>query len=187
MGISRRRLLMAGGLSFFVGAIPSRAAPRLGMDGLYEEPWLNRSSGDLQSDFAEAVKAKKTFAIVWELRGCPWCKRMHLENFARADIATYLSENFYMIQLNIQGQREIKDLKGEILTEEALSYSSGINSTPTMQFFRPSDASKPREAGRIAYVEPDKFLLVLRYAREGGYDSGTFEDWVRTHRNPSQP
>jgi thioredoxin-related protein len=183
--LSRRTLLAGAVASVLAGTLSAKAAPRLGLDGIYEEPWVLKSSGDLGKDFAGTVSAKKTFAIAWELRGCPWCKRLHLENYARDDIAAYMGDNFGLIQLNIQAAREIRDFDGEALSEEALSYKHGIRSTPTIQFFKPSDASKGREVGRIGYVGPDEFLRVLRFVRERGYEQGSFEDWVRTHKNPA--
>jgi thioredoxin-related protein len=183
--LSRRTLLAGAGASLLPGAFPAIAAHRLGLDGIYEEPWTLKTSGDLGKDFAETARAKKTFAIAWELRGCPWCKRLHLENYARDDIASYMRENFGLVQLNIQAARGIKDFDGEMLPEEALSYKYGIRSTPTIQFFKPSDASKGREVGRIGYADPDEFLRVLRFVRERGYERGSFEDWIRTHKNPA--
>ncbi len=181
--LSRRTLLVAS--ATLLGSLTAKAAPRLGFDGLYEEPWFLGTSTDLRADFASTAKAKKNFAILWEMRRCPWCKRLHLENFAREDIAAYLRDNFNVIQLNIQAPREITDFDGEKLSEEALSYKYGIRATPTIQFFAPSDASKGRETGRVAYVEPDEMLLLLRFIRARGYESGSFEDWVRSHKNPA--
>ena len=180
-----RRAVLGAGASLLAGSLAAKAAPRPGFDGLYQEPWFLPTSTNLTTDFAETTKAKKNFAIVWEMRRCPWCARLHLENFARDRLVSYLRDNFNLVQLNIQAPREITDFDGEKLSEEALSYRYGIRSTPTIQFFAPSDAAKGREVGRIGYVESAEMLPLLRFIRERGYENGSFEDWVRTHKNPA--
>jgi thioredoxin-related protein len=175
IGLSRRGLL-AGGAALFAGMPLAFAEPALDANGLYIEPWLAKSTGDLSEDFANATKAGKNFALIWEMRGCPWCKLMHLENFARQDIVSYLRDNFSVIQLNLQGKRTLSGFDGEKLTEEGLSYKLGINSTPTIQFFKPSAAE---ELGRAGYVKPDELLAMLHFIRERGYEKGTYEDWAK--------
>lgn len=173
------------GSALLLGAGTVRASPRAGMEGLYSEPWLPRSSGSLGTDFAEAAKSGKNFVLLWEMRACPWCKLLHTENFAREDIAGYLQANFSVIQLNLKGNRKITGLEGETLTEEELSYKMDVNSTPTFQFFKPSDAAAGMELGRAGYVKPAEFLALLHFIREKGYDKGTYEQWSRNHRLPS--
>ncbi len=179
-----RRTFLAGGASFLGGIASAYALPKLGPDGLYREPWLTKTSGNLGTDFANAAKTGKNFVLLWEMRACGWCKRLHLENFARGDIAAYLQANFSVIQLNLRGKREIADFGGAKLTEEELSYKLGVNATPTFQFFKPSDTAAHEELGRFGYVKPDDFLSMLRFIREKGYESGTYEDWLKSRKNP---
>lgn len=176
---------MAAGAALLAGPQAANAISRLQPDGLYSEPWLVRTSGSLATDFADASKAMKNFAIVWEMRGCPWCKLLHMENFTRPDIAAYLQTNFNLLQLNLRGTRKLTDFDSEKLTEEDLSYKYGINSTPTFQFFRPADAAIGQELGRAGYLKPDQFFALLRFIREKGYESGTFEEWATIHKNPA--
>lgn len=182
--VSRRSLLAGAGASLLL-PLAANAEPHLEMDGLYSEPWLPKPSGALGRDFAEAAKLGKNLAVLWEMRGCPWCKRLHMENFARDDIAHYLQANFHLLQLNLRGTKKLSDFDGEQLTEEELSYKSGINSTPTFQFFKPADAAKPEELGRIGFVQADDFLSLLRFVREKGYEKGSFDEWSLTHKNPA--
>ncbi len=183
--LSRRQFL--GTASAAALSVPSlvSAAPKLQLDGLYAEPWMHKTTDDLGASFAEASRAGKNFAICWELRGCPWCKRLHLETFSRADVAAYLAENFVLFQMNIQSARELADFSGQRLSEEALSYKFGINSTPTIQFFQPSDAARGRELGRAGFLEPERLLPLLRFIREKGYEAGTFEEWAAAHKHPA--
>jgi thioredoxin-related protein len=178
-----RRTFVACGASLLGSMAGAYASPKLDLDGLYNEPWIKKSSGNLSTDFADAAKSAKNFAVLWEMRGCPWCKVLHMENFAREDIAAYLRANFTLVQLDLRGKRKLTDFDGETLTEEEVSYKLGVNSTPTFQFFRPSDAAAGQELGRAGYLKPDELLTLLRFIREKGYEQGSYEDWVKSHKN----
>ncbi|MGB8870707.1 MAG: thioredoxin family protein [Rhodomicrobium sp.] len=182
--LSRRTLIAAAGASLAAIPLAGNAAPHLQLDGVYREPWLIKTSGALNTDFAEAVRSARNFAMLWEMRGCPWCKLLHVENFAREDITSYLQANYSLLQLNLRGKQQITDFDGEKLTEEDLAYKYGINSTPTFQFFKPADAFKGEELGRAGYLKPEEFLTLLRFIREKGYENGSYEEWVQRHKNP---
>ena len=53
-------------------------------DGLYREPWFLQSFLNLAEDLETAQSAGKRFAIMWELKGCPYCKETHFVNFAQS-------------------------------------------------------------------------------------------------------
>ncbi len=171
--------------SLALPSVPALAEQRPRFDGLYDQPWFLNSSSDLGKDYADTVKAGKTFVITWELRGCPWCKLLHTVNFARPDIAKYAQDNFNIVQLNLAGTKEITGFDGAKVSEEALAQVYGINSSPTLQFFKTSDAARGRELGRIGYIKPDDFFLMMRFVREKGYESGPFEDWAKANRGPA--
>jgi thioredoxin-related protein len=174
-----RRALLAGGAALLTGVPSAFALPAKDADGLLVEPWFTKSTRNLSTDFTNATNAGKNFILIWEMRDCPWCKLMHMENFAREDIAAYLRENFSVVQLNLKGKRDLTGFDGKKQSEEALSYKLDVNSTPTVQFFKPSDAGRTEELGRIGYVKPDEFLTMLKFIRERGYDKGTYEEWVK--------
>ena len=117
--LSRRRLLgacAAGGLGLLTPAL-ARAEAVLTDDGFYREPWFLESFLELSDDLAAATEKKKRFAIMWELRGCPFCKDTHLVNFAKPEIESFIKERFDILQLNIIGSREVTDFDGEKLSE----------------------------------------------------------------------
>ena len=90
-------------------------------DGLYKEPWFLESFLELADDLEAAHKEGKRFAIMWELKGCPYCKETHFVNFARGDISDYIKANFEVLQLNIIGSRKVTDFDGTELSEKALA------------------------------------------------------------------
>jgi thioredoxin-related protein len=189
-----RRNLIAGGAALAASLIAPRARARadavLTEDGLYRQPWFLESLLELGDDLQGAAKAGKRFAIMWELRGCPYCRETHLVNFARPDIEDFVRANFDILQLNIIGSRKVTDFDGGEISEKALAAKYGIRFTPTFQFFPESDAGlagKPPERREVArlpgYLLPDDFLAMFRYVREKGYETKSFREYVKGARS----
>src|SRR5688572_22986831 len=132
-----RRQLMAAGAGLAVNLLGGRvrAEPVLTEDGLYRQPWFLESFLELADDLAAAANSGKRFAVMWELRGCPYCRETHLVTFARADIADYIKANFDILQLNTIGSRKVTDFDGAEISEKALAAKYGVRFTPTIQFF----------------------------------------------------
>ena len=118
--IGRRNLLVgAASLAVFAAARARAEQPILTDDGLYKQSWFLESFLDLADDLEGARKEGKRFAIMWELRGCPYCKETHLVNFAQPRISDYVRANFEVLQLNIIGSRKVTDFDGQELSEKA--------------------------------------------------------------------
>jgi len=181
---TRRNLLIGAASLALLGR--ARAEPTLTDDGLYKEPWFLESFLELADDLEAAAKEGKRFAIMWELKGCPYCKETHFVNFARSDIANYIKANFEVLQLNIIGSRKVTDFDGTEMSEKALAAKYGVRFTPTFQFFPeragPLKALEPakREVARLpGYMRPGDFLAMFRYVREKAYESKSFHDFVK--------
>ena len=160
--------------------------PQLTAEGLIAEPWFLESFLDLPDDLATAHKEGKRLAIMWELRGCPYCRETHLVNFAQPRIRDYIKANFEVLQLNTIGDRKVKDFDGSELPEKALAAKYGIRFTPTFQFFPESAAGlndltpQKREVARApGYLRPDDFLAFFRFVREKAYEKGSFRDFLK--------
>ncbi len=147
MPISRRSLLLAAAATGAAGFVPARAEPTLTADGLYREPWFLESFLDLRDDLQSTTKEGKRFAIMWELKGCPYCKETHFVNFAQDRITNYIKANFEVLQLNIIGSLPVTDFDGEQLSEKKLAAKYGVRFTPTFQFFQ---ADLGRDEGAAA-------------------------------------
>ena len=85
--ISRRHLL-AGLAAAALSRRRRFAQAIITEDGLHRQPWFIDSLLELADDLAAATANKKRFAILCELRGCPYCKQMHEINFAKPEIET---------------------------------------------------------------------------------------------------
>ena len=171
-----------------LGVAGARAQePILTDDGLYKQPWFLESFLDLPEDLEDARKAGKRFVVMWELKGCPYCKETHLVNFARREISDYIKANFEVLQLNIIGSRKVTDFDGAELSEKDMAAKYGVRFTPTVQFFGehagPLKVLPPqkREVARApGYLRPDDFLAMFHYVRDKAYETGSFRDYLKS-------
>jgi thioredoxin-related protein len=189
---TRRDLLMGAGALAAIGLTRARAEeaakePAMTADGLLTEPWFLQSFLDLADDLSASHKEGKRLAIMWELRGCPYCRETHLVNFAQARITDYVKTNFEVLQLNVIGDRKVKDFDGSELSEKALARKYAVRFTPTFQFFPETPAGlndlapAKREVARApGYLRPDDFLAFFRFVREKAYEKGSFRDFLKS-------
>lgn len=161
-----------------------RGEPQLGDDGLYRQPWFMETFLVLAEDLREAAGKGKRFAVLWEQKGCPYCKEMHLVNFARPEINEYVDKHFGILQLNIWGAREVTDFDGETLAERALAQKWRVNFTPTIQFFPPQVSTrKPGGELEVArmpgYFKPFHFISMFEYVQERAYERMAFQGFLQ--------
>ncbi len=156
-------------------------------EGLYTQPWFHSSFLDLREDMAEAAAEGKQVVLVWEQKGCPYCREMHRVNLRIPEIVDYIKNNFMVIQLNLWGDKEITDVDGEITTEKKLARKYRVQFTPTLQFFPkqlPTDNKEPGhdiEVWRLmGYWKPFHFKHTFVYVNEAGFDTEpNFQRWLQ--------
>lgn len=147
----RRSLLSLLAIAVFsaLQVSSSLKAQELGDDGLYKQPWFAVTFKDMAEDLATASEQGKRLAIIFEQRGCIYCKRMHEQVFSDPEISSYIQENFIVIQMNLFGDEEVTDFDGEALAEKEIARRWGVVFTPTV-LFMPETASEDAIAGRAA-------------------------------------
>jgi len=181
--LSRRALMIAGGGIALAG--PVRAAAIMTDDGFYREDWFLDSFLELADDLKSSAVAGKQLAVIWEQRGCPYCRDTHLVNFARKDIESYIRDHFEVIELNLHGSRIVTDFDGRQLGEKQLAAKYGVRGTPTIQFFPDRDdlsgkAPREREVNRIqGYLAPKDFMRMFAFVAERAYERGSLRDFLR--------
>jgi len=185
--LTRRNLLLCTAACGVLAGTGARTEPILTDDGLYKEPWFLESFLELADDLEGAAKEGKRFVVMWELKGCPYCKETHFVNFARPHIADYIRSNFEVLQLNIIGSRKVTDFDGEELSEKAMAAKYGVRFTPTFQFFperteglKDRPPAKREVARAPGYLRPNDFLAFFRYVREKAYETKSFREFVKS-------
>lgn len=171
-------LLLTVPVTGFAGAAET-GEPPVSDDGLYTQPWFKHQSFlELKEDLAEATAEGKLLAILWEQKGCPYCREMHRVNFAKPEIVDYVRSNYDIIQLNLWGDRKVTDFGGQVLGEKKLARKWNVRFTPTIVFFDRTGAEVFRMPG---YFKPFHFLGMLKYVVSGGYEDTGFQRWLQEY------
>lgn len=162
------------------------ASSELGDDGLHKAHWMRETFLDLREDLEEANAEGKRFAVIIEQRGCIYCRKMHEDVFPNPEIDAMISDNFFVVQLNMFGDLEVTDFDGEILSEKEIMFKWGVNFTPTFMFF-PQNVAEGLDARQAAVAQmPGAFgkattLATFEWILQEGYANGvSLQKYVAT-------
>ena len=152
------------------------AHAEIGEDGLHKEPWFEVTFKDVADDIAMAQERGKRLAIIFEQRGCIYCKKLHEEVFSDPEVADYIKENYVVVQYNLFGDEEVTDLDGEALSEKSMAKRWGVLYTPTILFMPESAPEEGTAAAAAVSVMPGAFgkwttLHMFQWVAEKGYET----------------
>lgn len=171
---------LATGLALALPAFGSE----LGDDGLHKPDWLRDTFRDMREDLTEANAEGKRLMIIWEQRGCIYCKKMHEEVFPDPQIDALIRENYFVVQMNLFGDVEVTDFDGTVLPEKDMAVRWGVVFTPTMMFM-PEEVPEGKTAAQAAVVSmPGAFgkgttRALFMWVHDHGYESGEhFQKYV---------
>ncbi len=174
-----RRFFPAVAMAVFFALFASGTAgaePGLDKNGLHTQPWFKATSGDLRRDLAAAQSEGKILVLLWEQKGCPYCRKMHTINFQVPETVDYIKANFYVVQMNLWGERMFTDFDGTRRAEEELARAHRITATPTAQYYKDG----PKEVFRLpGYAEPPVLRYVYEFVVTGGYETAGIMDWLK--------
>lgn len=159
-------------------------AAEVGDDGLHDANWIQETFKDLREDHEEATAQGKTLMVIIEQRGCIYCTRMHENVFPDPEIEAALTDDFFVVQINMFGDVEVTDFDGETLSEKDMVTRWNANFTPMLMFFGPDVAQGVRANDAAVVTMPGAFgkwttLNLLNWVTEAGYDGE--ESFQRYH------
>lgn len=172
-----RRFLAAAVLLLGLSPAATLAGgPPVNAEGLFTQPWFEASTGDLKADLAAARADGKTLAVLWEQKGCGYCRQMHTVNFRIAPDVAYIREHFHVVQMNLWGEDKVRDMDGSQVTQADLARRYNVTGTPMALFFK--------DDGTVAfllpgYAPPPVFRAVFEYVQTRGYETATLREWFR--------
>ena len=187
--MQRRSFLAGASAALMVPRIAAadagRIEPVLMEDGRYTQPWFLTSFLVLKDDLAETAAQNKRLALFWDQVGCPYCKQMQRVNLADPKVNAYIRERFNVLQLDLNGAREVTDFDGEVLAEKDLARKNGVIGTPTIQFMPPAPADADGKSGRAVeiarmpgYLQPGLFEAMFAFVYDRAYERETFRKYV---------
>lgn len=144
--------------------------------GLHTEPWFNETSGDLSRDLQAANAENKILAIFWEQRGCVYCEKMHKVNLKIEGTVSFIRRSFYVVMLNMRGERPMIDFDGAAMSEAELARTHRVSGTPTIEFRNAQATEVFRVPG---YAQPLIFHGIFDYVASGGYESSALGPWLK--------
>ncbi|MEQ8333350.1 thioredoxin family protein [Nisaea sp.] len=151
------------------------AVAEVGEDGLHKKPWFTVTFKDVAEDIAEAESQGKRLAMIFEQRGCIYCKQLHEGPLSDPEVVDFIKANFVVVQYNLFGDEEVTDLDGTALPEKDMAKRWGVVFTPTI-LFMPEQVPDGENAGRAAVAAmPGAFgkwttTNMFAWVREKGYE-----------------
>ncbi|TIP10425.1 thioredoxin family protein [Mesorhizobium sp.] len=149
-------------------------AAEIGDDGLHKEDWFSITFRDVAEDIVAAKEEGKRLVIVFEQRGCIYCREMHEKLLADPEVRDFIKANFKVVQYNMFGDEEVTDVDGEVLTEKTAARKWGYVFTPTIVFM-PEEAQQEVSVRDAAVATMPgafgkwTFLNMFRWVHEKGY------------------
>jgi len=129
---------------------------------------------DWNTGLKEAEQLQRPVLVDVYTQWCGWCKRMDRDVYTRSDVQDYLRNKFVTVKLDAEAG-DPAPYDGKTFTSRTLAAYFRINGYPTTVFLRANGEHLVNVPG---YVEPDKFLKLLRYIGDGHMERGvTWEEY----------
>ncbi len=154
-------------------AIPAIGA-EIGEDGLHKQDWFTITFRDIAEDIVAAEEQGKRLALIFEQRGCIYCREVHEKVLTDPQVRDFIRDNFVVVQYNLYGDEEVIDSDGEELTEKTAARKWGVLFTPTILFMpeAPVDGQNARQSAVAAMpgaFHKGTFLDMFNWVNEKGY------------------
>ncbi|MEM7637081.1 MAG: thioredoxin family protein [Pseudomonadota bacterium] len=176
------RLFLA--VAVLLAGITGALATEVGDDGLHKQAWFATTFRDIKEDMETARAEGKRLALIFEQRGCIYCKQVHENVLTDPEVRDFIKDNYMVVQYNLYGDEEVIDLDGEALTEKTAARKWRVTFTPTI-FFMPeeTDGKKDVGASTVAVMpgafRKGTFLDMFQWVHKKGYE--TDEGFQRYH------
>ncbi len=125
---------------------------------------------------ASAAASRRPVLVDVYTDWCRWCRQMDRDVYGRPDVERYLDEHFVTVKLNAEGGEAVS-YKGRTFSSRSLASSFDVSGYPTTIFLAANGDHLVNVPG---YVEPGRFLLLLRFIGDGHMERGvTWDEFVK--------
>jgi len=151
--------------------------------GYEEKPaWFKQSFLDIREDIEEAAGQNKRVLLYFYQDGCPYCKKLLETNFSLSDITDRTRSYLDVIAINMWGDREVTDFKGNSVTEKQFAADLKVMFTPTLLFLDEQGTVLMRLNG---YYPPHKFGAVVDYVGQHKEKETEFREFWAAQSPPA--
>jgi len=143
--------------------------------------FFDESFNDMKEELETAkTDGKKGLLIMFEMDECPFCHRMKTTVLNRSDIQDYYKENFRIVTVDIEGDVELTNFKGEATTQKDFALKEfRVRATPVFQFIGLD--GEPIKNARLtgATKDADEFMLFGKYVADKKNEDTPFSKFKR--------
>lgn len=146
------------------------------------EDFFQVSLGDYQEELLTSRdEGKKGVFIFFHMDECPFCHWMKTNVLNQTEVQNYFKKHFKSFAIDIEGDVEILDFKGQHTTEKDFSFKQHrVRATPVMAFFDLQGKRIVRYTGRTSSV--GEFLLLGQFVVSNAYQKMKFSKYKRLNK-----
>lgn len=146
---------------FFLLSISSGLAANSNEKDPYKY-FFNETWGDLPEELKKANDAgKKGILIFFEMDECPFCHYMKKNVLNQVKVQNFYSKNFLNIVIDIEGDIEMTDFKGETIKQKDFAKKNRVRATPVIAYYNLDGKMIYRHTGKTSGV--DEFMWLGEY------------------------
>ncbi len=144
--------------------------------------FFHQSLGDLTEELEIArEEGKKGVLVMFEASDCPFCARMKKTILNQADVQDFFREHFQILTMDIEGDVEITDFKGDTVSMKSFSYDQfRVRATPVFAVFDLDGNMIKRTRYTGAMTGKQEFMQYGEYAQAGIYKQMSFTRYKRS-------
>jgi len=144
--------------------------------------FFQETFGDFSEELAIAKSEdKKGLLIFFEMDECPFCHFMKTKVLNSVEVQEYYRKHFKIFKVDIEGDIEIVDFKGNNTTQKEFSARQfKVRATPVMAFINLDGEVIHRYTGRTS--GPEEFMWMGEYVVDEHYKTQRFTRFKRNKR-----
>ena len=121
--------------------------------------FFNETWGDLPEELAKAKQqGKKGILIFFEMDECPFCHYMKQNVLNQPKVQEYYRKYFLNFVIDIEGDIEMVNLKGETVKQKDFAKKNRVRATPVIAYYNLDGKMIYRHTGKTSGVEEFMWL-----------------------------
>lgn len=150
------------------------------------DKFFDQSLGDFSAELKAARQAGKLgVLLMFEVEGCPYCRKMRQQVLSRDDVQSYFRKHFAIFSVDANGDVVITDFSGKEISEKAYARALRIRGTPSFVVVGTAGRELARLSG--AARDAEEFMQFGRYVTDGHYKTQSIEQYAAAAKSGKKP